>query len=448
MKKHILSITALTLSVSVLLFTSCAGKQNMGDTSETTSGTAKTLSYEEAEQIFEKIMTPTGEGAFVLEDNTAYAYEYCTDKYALIGKNNLIYIIELDDPDNKELICSDITCSHTDIRCPAFSAYPFCVVQPEGSDELIIYYFFTFDLFEDIGGYHLEDVQNPHMLFEYNIRTGERRTVTLIGYNGEYKVFPGDSSTYYDGTLYFTGSDWDDVDIHYFVSSLNVVTGEVKKLDLGIDHTFVGIYENYVCIAATDGSIWRCGLDLSDPELVAEIGSALKKPWEYMNRVSMNGSRVFFCTVEGWDGSSPNDEEEDFYSYTPKTLHYLDLAAPDTGVHDIADDVYNFSGTEKYVYFTKYDPQEYGYYGEIEISSLTGGTLYRYDIERDETTVVFEDCGGDIEYIQFVNDEKIIFNGRYYGVFETGFHYTGRGYGLFMYEFDNGACILIDEHYK
>lgn len=428
MKKSafMIALAALFALLSVaLLLCGCEKEETDGEDTTAAESTIDAIPIEEAERIMDDLLTPSREGAFALGDGVVYTDREYTDKYIFERVGDLEYYYEVGKRGEKRLICRDGDCAHSDIRCPAYKPSILITVGSEGSDDLVIYYLYRFYYREDsVGGQFLDSTYDRDVLFEYNVKTGERRTVRSF-YADDPITF---GSAYYNGSLYLQGFEVRDGNISRNTTALvmDAVTGEIKYPDCEAENIPAGIYDGHVYLAAENGSLIRCDLDLSGCETAAKLGEG-----KYGGTVQMSGNMIYFLGPLGGDGFS--------------SLRCIDLDDPELRAREIEEKAVSFYASDGCAYFTKYDPHEYGYYGAIEISSATGGTLYRYDADSGEIATVFEDCGADVEGIPFANGEYIRFTGCWYGKYGTDYNYTGNGLDDFIYYFDSGELIHIGE---
>lgn len=435
MKKLIVFAAALTM----LALLSCARTDTIDPHSTdhvdtTASDHAQGLTYEEAQQIAEKIFTPSAEGASAANDDVVYRRWNTTLEYSvttLTDDSGVSHLYVMYSSAGKEpvMLCTDEECDHMDMRCTAFAGRGVVsLVAQNGKNETVVYYTTGMESTINIGGQTValdgvkwERASSSMAIFEYNLDTGARRCV--VSRLRTMLLLP---EIYYNGRLYA----YQTFDCPLY--SIDVVTGEYTQVESENYLRPIGAYDKRVYFFGENGTLYSSNEDLSDMITVEEFGdSGAANPLV----ASMGGNNFYFIADEQYE----TDSEGNKTGSARCDLCKYDVSDPSAEAEIIAErvDGNRFEIYGNYVYYTKYDPHSYGYYGAIEIASKTGGTLYRYDALTGKTETVFEDCGGDVEVIYYIDNEKIVFTGDYYGGLADGYQYVDENdiYKTFIYHF-------------
>ena len=432
MKKAVLLVVCTVVILSQLLI-SCnfgSGVNNVTETAEKESNISDIEDKEAARKKLIDILTFSASEAGIIEDGISHTvYGNASRNFIIVNENQLLYSISCDGGNEPFLLCKNEKCSHEDLTCtatPMRGKSKMCFTSA-GGDKTYYYYTRTIDNTCTVDGFTPSQLlsedgkEGTTVLFELNVETCERRTVAVAE-----ELADGIIQCYYNGTLYLsvvksdgdTGSDG--FIENYYTYLIDVATGDVTDAQEGAGAVY----------GAIDGKLFfrrggelRCGgLDLSDSELVAELGdfdAVVAEDAVYINSYDENvfgGSELYRI---------------DASDYSKKTL--------------IDSDVLSIYAYGSDVYFTKNDPHTYGQYGAVEVASTTGGTLYKYDVATNKVEVVFEDCGGDVEIISSIDEKSVIFSGRYYGGLSNGHQYadTDSCRAFFKYDIEKDEFYVI-----
>ncbi len=439
MKKLLCTIAALL--ALLLALSSCSGNGGGTDTSEGTQTGAETsegaitpedseadaAAKQEAKLEALRILTPTkDEDGFLLSDDRVYcSQEDNTDSLFMVtdfprdrlnpnedpffrdmGKYYLYHLTEGGKP---ELLCKKEGCKHEDITCTAVASQVLFELKDERTGDSYVYYCMDLplncvhingqivDLTAELGQHAYKDIgysdKTIHVLFEYNVTTGARRTVTLDYANTSFR------NRYYNGKLYVNyeiNESSVEGDEYGMLMSVDTRTGEIRHFggepgNGAYDVTFAGIYEGKLyAVRSSDWTLVRSEPDFSGVE---EVGKLPELP-RFFGYGIYDGYLYICC------GDIENDLREGtvLYRYSlsdggelEKLVEKIDLFGDYSGMG---------YGGNRYVYYNKWDEKDTVY-----------RTIYRYNIKTGEEEVFYENGPGLVS-VNYVDDDRVIYGAR------------------------------------
>ena len=188
--------------------------------------------------------------------------------------------------------------------------------------------------------------------------------------------------------------------------------------------TPAGIYNDKLYCVSDSGVVCECSLDLSEHKEVMRLD--MKMGWHAPAGITTDG--MMYCYSESG------------------TLYAVPLSDPDVR-ETVAENVLTYTCYDDDVYYTVYDHREYGKYGKALIYTDCGGTLWKYSGEEKRSETVFEDCGGDVGKIEYIDDKVIRWRGCYYAGMSNGHKYLDLANGRVFFEFsyDTGEARVVYE---
>ena len=283
MKRTLALILALAMALTLA---SCSRGGADADTDAgTDADTASGMTEADAKRILEEFFTPTPTDD-VVEDDFYYDSYWSSGRTvrlfnAIIGDNNIRYMVDMEGKTEPVLACTVDGCTHDDVRCLSFDKTALLVVETEDG-ELVAY---TTPTTNRAGTFKLGDynvnADNPDksVLLEYNITKG---TVRCVSTELEESLF----CAYYNGFLYtnvrhlepiYDENGWEEIGMQPVmnVNCIDVRTGKITSLTENgekISALVCGVYENRVYCLRDGGDLISCSPDLTEYEIVANIG--------------------------------------------------------------------------------------------------------------------------------------------------------------------------------
>lgn len=492
MKKMLILICIMTVFLLCSFFLISCEKDASHET-ETVEETKAPieLTDEEKKEVRAKLRSMydvTTDDAFILNDNVVCRssrgtnfthffgdYDY-GNKYRDKKENYYASYYNIYDENDVTVFCNVEGCPHDNIMCPAripLENYPQSIITifPESGGPLL-YFIGEMHQILSYGGvsviipFDIKNLNNEkHAIIEFNTQTGARRTVAsrlpfddmnnAIYYNG---ILYGTCTTYYleeDEELKITR-----VIYRKTACCVNVATGEYKMFENDCDTTVGGVWEGKVYLLDVMGNIYRCNLDLSDAEIIANVGeensnmSNNVKVYEYQYFYVSDGRLYYSRDKRTYTDETVTDGiVSSTYHCQVFKLYTIDLTSDNLTPTLIDDEVLQFYVYNDMLYYTAFDYKFFGYHvtprGSVYIETVNGGNLHRYNPKTGKTDVFLRDCGGDIDNIFEITDEYITFEGIYYAGYNSGYEYKGnRCFSLMRYNFkDNKLTIIRDYNY-
>ena len=358
MKKVILSSLFITLLLICAVFASACdggGEKPASTNAETDNVTSppkdEEITKEEAKIEALRILTPrasdkapimdgkvhcyiNGDGSKIIRDilvETLGKNARPNIRYAGLGQLYLMRCTEENDK-TPETMCNIEGCKHNDITCPAIVGEGGFVlpVTDEKTGRTVVYTDLSVnvksipvlgksvDLSNEFGypeNISVSREQELHVLFEYDMETGERRAVTIANFFREAMV--SSSEQYYNGRLYFcldgrfiqSENYWDH---HPRILYVDVASGEVKYCEEPDGEQsflyFAGIYEDKIYCFSETGEFIKMNLDFGEREVINKIENfAVELTFEngagtyfaiYLARVAFDNGYTYVETLD------------------------------------------------------------------------------------------------------------------------------------------------------
>lgn len=400
--KHNFHIILVVLLISLQLLVSCGENQPPSDDTDTGTNTE----------------SPTA-SSVVTDGKVHYVGAATKDSY-LVAINKIIHIVDLNEENAvPECFCRDTECSHSGGNCPARIGVHYPIIIDSGESS-VMYWMHKqsrgqindTERLAEIEEVLDETIRSAGAFYKYDLKTGER---TLIA---ELLPFVDRPDFYYNGKIYMDASLNDlrsRMDVatskkYHAVHCVDMATGDYKYLDIGKNAVPIGIYNEKLYftdaetywdnedidalepVTVTDGKIYAASLDLSEYEVYSD--SAVS----HYSSIASDGV-FYFCKSED------------------NSVYALDVSKNEKEAKKVAENVYlltvHSSGGD--LYYSVNDNREIEY-GDRTAKLYTNGIIYRYDSETGATEEIFgKDMGYDISYIDYADEEKIVFSGNYYG---------------------------------
>ena len=441
MKKLLCTIAAL---LALLALSSCSGNGGGTDTSAGTQTEAETkpseeiMTPEEAKIEALRILTPAKSSSDYSFYSDGVIYDECETSHngilstplrfkdlvtdglyvpdkpneelgAFLKYNYRRYIWRFADGDEPESLCRNKNCRHDDIRCPSVMMGMLFVLTDEKTGDTVVYYQSCIPLGSvriDGQSVNMENELKNHLppkvpnyyggemiypLFEYNMTTGERRTVSLD--------FPkrGAKQIYYNGRIYAEPLRHLQSGTDSVMASIDVTTGEIayfggENLMDAYSAQFAGIYEEAVyAFIRSENKLVKISPDFSEYEEVCVMpDNFVGSTYEF--------SDGFLYTRFRSDTEYGN-YLSDFYKYDLSGKISPEL------ITENVDDTFRVGN---YIYFGRNFVEG----NATDWAMHSESSLYRYDITSGRIETVFTLDGIEVSYIKYADGDRIIYGAK------------------------------------
>ncbi len=357
---------------------------------------------------------PTTDNNMPTDEVISWKYYGGNAAYFYTGSHNIVYSM-MDEPGHAYYLCSNPTCNHMGEYCPTYNFLltTTLVVQKEGSRMPRIYMFGRRSPYKYVDGEFVKNDNYDHYYSDvkvYDVETGEGGLVA------ETNLTNIRAAWYYEGKI-FMWADSCRSRYSCVIGMVDTESGRYKTLSCGANATAIGIYNDRLYYITDRGVVSSCDLEFSDIREEYDCGISSMRSGSYTVTAYVDCGMMYFernCRIPDGREDDPNAN-----LYMVSDVYAVDIDNKDAGERLVAKNVSQFKPRRGDLYYTVWKYDEYGTVnidGEHEwtVSSIDGGTLYRYDHKGGESSVCFSDCGTSILHIFDVADDYILFEGRQY----------------------------------